>query len=361
MIIIYSGFLVSIDVRKTEFGQIHMKRCAYCKSDHFVVCSNISATNGLTVKSTVFTRITCRTIGTICLAAIDLAPSCSSQIVIYLTDELRCGLCSVIERHLLTLAGILLKCGNSCDIRVEKIKHLVHSITDGDSLDILAGDLQAVCGVHKAYENNLSIRIEFSYLIDNGIIAQKEACYSVADNIKDSVKIHISEAFTCRSNEICLKVLVYCHNSLLGLFILKKCQTVLKREVRIGCGGATHNSYCISYSVNKERAEGSVTNSKSNNVCVSNSVLKMSLKLCIFISIIIAYVVSVTAPVVVKLLVSAAEEVEEVIREKRGRSKLGMIHIYFSALREILCELKSIRSFTVHARTCHKVVNINII
>ena len=316
------------------------KRLAKNKStDHackaLVVSVNASLTNDVSGKSVV----------------INVLPVVVSKIIKRLNDELGLGLSCIVELCILILACKLLCGGNSCDVSVKKSEHIVHHIADSDRLHALSGDLHTVGGIHKTNEHDLYVGVHLNDSVDNALVVDKEACGDVSNCIAKFNNL-VSRCYLCGDN--CKKLfhsgVVDLKNELASLLGLKK----LKRHIKgnylfLGKRGA-HNAEITSDVLYHIRTEGSVTDAKSDDVCILNCCLVVCGE-CIYV-VNVGVVENLAEPTVGGHL-AATKEVKKILCAERGNCELGVL--YVAVLLEILLKLQCIRSFAVNTLSVKEV------
>ena len=287
-------------------------------------------------------------------AAVDILPVVSRKIVKCLNDELGLGLRSIVELSILILACKLLCGGNACDVSIKKTEERVHDIADLDRSHTVSGDLHTVGGIHKTDKHDLNIGISLNDSIDNALVVDKEASRDVCDSVRKSHKVVLLGKLCGNNvNKLCHCGSVDLKNDLASLLGLKKLKRHIKGNYLFLGKRAAHNAESAGDVLYHVRTEGSVTDAKSDDVCILNCCLVVCGE-CIYV-VNVGVVENLAEPTVGGHL-AATKEVKKILCAERGNCELGVL--YVAVLLEVLLKLQSVRAFAVNA---YAIKEVNVV
>ena len=304
-----------------------------------IVCIDLSLANKLSGKTTV----------------VDIFPVICRKIIKCLNNKLRCRLSSIIKFSLFVFTRNLLYSRKRRNICIEHSEHIVHHIPKCKA-EAFTGNLHTIRSIHQADENNLYIGIHFYNSINNSLVVKEVCSNSVSHDIEQCFNINI-DSFRhniSQSSHLCLHIIVNINNNLLSLFIFKKEKTVFKIQIRGVLRICTHDTYAIRYFLYKICTKGCVTNAERNNISVRDGLLEERHQIIFFIK--TTDIALIAAPTVIKLFFDAAEQIQKVVCQHAGNSKLGVIYL-ISLICEIFLKLQGIRALTVNANAIEKVIS----
>ena len=87
----------------------------------------------------------------------------------------------------------------------------------------------------------------------------------------------------------------------------------------------------------------------------------MSLKLIHSVQIIIADIGAISAPVIIKLFVTSAKQIQQVICKQAGGSKHGVVYFIMLNIMKVLRKQQGVGTFTVYVQTINEIVFIDVV
>ena len=329
--------------------RLNERRCNHL-TQRIIICSNVTVTNNGTRQAAILTdccRVLICAISTISLTTVNAIPAFCSQFIKCLRDEQGVGLCGIIDGRIFILALELHLSRNTCHIGVEDAKHLIHHIADFQyNLTILIGNGHTVSSIHQTNQDDLYIGIHRQDLINTASIVYQVACHSIGNHIANYTNICF-QTIGSQINTLNLlhQISIDGFNDILHVIIFYQSQCIVQCDLLILVQRSAKYTKCIGYSMQHICTEGCITDTQSNDVCISNSFLVELLQSSIIINFSIA--VGLILPTIGGLI-TTAQQIQQIFCAQSRQCQLGMVDIV-ALFGQVSLELQRVGTFAIHA------------